>query len=95
MAVYAIAQSRVTNPDQFQHYLAAAGPTLDAHGVKLLALDEAATIIEGESSYPRLVILEFDSTEHFHRWYDSPEYTAARQHRLDAAVGTFMLVQGF
>ena len=95
MAVYAIAQSQITDPDQFRHYLEAAGPTLEAHGVKLLAIDEQAAAIEGTTEYPRIVILEFASTEHFHRWYDSPEYVAARQHRMGAAVGTFVLVQGF
>jgi len=94
MAVYAIAQSRITNPDQFSRYLEAAGPTLSAHGAKLLAIDEQAKAIEGATDYPRIVILEFESAEHFHRWYDSPEYVAARQHRLSAAEGTFILAQG-
>jgi uncharacterized protein (DUF1330 family) len=44
--------------------------------------------------YPRTVILEFESEEHFYRWYDSPEYRAARRHREDASVGRFILVRG-
>jgi uncharacterized protein (DUF1330 family) len=95
MTVYAIAQSRTNDQKKLDEYVAAAIPTLEAHSVELLALDEAPETIEGESDFPRVVILKFESAKAFHDWYDSPEYTAARQIRLSASVGRFMLVNGF
>jgi uncharacterized protein (DUF1330 family) len=93
MTVYAIAQGKIEDQDKFNQYVAEATPTLIAHNAKLLALDEAPVFIEGSVDHPRTVILEFESESAFRRWYDSPEYTAARQHRLDAAKGTFILVK--
>lgn len=95
MTVYAIAQGRIKNRQQFDAYLAAAGPTFAGHDVKFLASDETPDVIEGEVPYPRTVIIQFDSAAAFHRWYDSPGYRAARRLRETAAVGTFILVQGF
>lgn len=95
MAVYAIAQGRIGDPQRFNEYLARSGPTLQAHSVKLLAIDESPLVIEGTTDYPRTVILEFESVGHFHRWYDSPEYADARQFREGASVGRFILVKGF
>ena len=94
MTVYAIAQGRIENRDAFNEYVALAVPTLEAHNVKVLALDEAPTMVEGETEFPRTVILEFENTDAFHRWYNSVEYQAARAHRLNVSVGTFILVNG-
>jgi len=94
MAVYAIAQGHIENREQFDEYLAHSGPTIEAHNVKLLAVDEVPVEIEGAMDYPRTVILEFESEDHFYRWYDSPEYTAARKFREGASVGRFILVRG-
>jgi uncharacterized protein (DUF1330 family) len=94
MTVYAIAQGRIEDQAQFSQYLARSGATLEAYGVRLLALDEAPIVVEGEADYPRTVILQFDSEAHFRRWYDSPEYRDARRYRDCAAVGRFLLVKG-
>ena len=94
MTVYAIAQARVSDPAQLDRYVAAASPTLHAHDAKVIAFDEAAVIIEGDTDRPRVVILEFDTAEAFHAWYDSPGYQAAKKLRENASVGTFLLVEG-
>lgn len=94
MTVYAIAQSRITDPQQMQVYIEAATPTLDPYGGRLLALDEAPQVIEGEITTPRTVIVCFDSADEFHTWYRSPEYQAAKRLREHALVGTFILVAG-
>jgi uncharacterized protein (DUF1330 family) len=95
MTVYAIAQGTITDRDAFDRYLAQSGPTLLAHGARLLAVDEQPTAVEGEIDHPRTVIIAFDSAEQFYRWYDSAEYRAARQARESASRGRFLLVQGF
>jgi uncharacterized protein (DUF1330 family) len=93
MTVYAIAQGKIENRERFDQYVAEATPTLIAHDAKVLAVDESPVIVEGNVDYPRTVVIEFESEAAFRRWYDSPEYTAARRVRLDAAQGTFILVK--
>lgn len=93
MTVYAIAQGKIEDRERFDQYVAEATPTLIAHDAKVLAVDESPVFVEGSIDYPRTVIIEFESEAAFRRWYDSPEDTAAREHRLDAAKGTFILVQ--
>ncbi len=93
MTVYAIAQGKIEDRERFNQYSAEATPTLIAPDANVLALDESPVIVEGSVDYPRTVVIEFESETAFRRWYDSPEYTAAREHRLDAAKGTFILVK--
>lgn len=94
MTVYAVAQGRVDDQDAMNEYIALAVPTLEAHNVKVLAFDESPKFVEGAVDYPRTVILEFTDADAFYSWYESDEYQAARNHRLSAAVGTFILVNG-
>ena len=95
MTVYALAQGTITDREQLARYIEAVGDSIGHHGGTVLALDEAPQNIEGQVEHPRTVIIRFESADDFHAWYDSPEYTAARKLRETAAVGTFILVQGF
>jgi uncharacterized protein (DUF1330 family) len=94
MSVFAIAQSRIKDQAALDAYVALAVPTLHEHGVEVLVFDEAPKVVEGTIDRPRTVILKFDSEEAFYRWYDSPEYQAAKQLREGAADGTFILTNG-
>ena len=94
MTVYAIAQSQTSDQQALDQYVAQAVPTLEAHNVKVLALDDAPVVIEGDIDLQRTVILEFSDVSAFHDWYDSPEYQAAKKLRLNASIGRFILVEG-
>ena len=94
MTVFAIAQARVIDRAQLNNYVAAASPTLQAHGARVIAFDESPEVIEGATDKPRTVIVEFESAEAFHKWYESPEYQAAKTLREGASVGDFILVTG-
>jgi len=75
-------------------YVAKALPTVESHGGRVLAYDEAPEIVEGTIDLPRTVILEFSSREAFRRWYDSPEYQGALPLRLQSVPGTLIVVEG-
>jgi uncharacterized protein (DUF1330 family) len=94
MSVYAIAQASVDDQETLDEYVAAAMPILQAHQVRILAFDEAPTMVEGSVEHPRTVILEFESEHAFHDWFHSPEDQAARKLRENASRGTFILVEG-
>lgn len=94
MAAYFIVDVNVEDPITYEEYRKLVQPTLELHGGKFLARGGATETIEGGWQSQRLVIIEFENTEQFRRWYDSPEYTAAREIRFRASHARAILVQG-
>jgi len=91
---YVIAQASVTNPEQYEGYKALAGAAVAKYGGKYVVRGGATHLLEGDWAPPRLVILEFDSVEQAKRFYDSPEYRAAREQRQGAAQMNMLVVEG-
>ncbi len=58
------------------------------YGAKLLVADHEPNDIESKSGHT-LVILEFESEEAAMQWYNSPEYQAIVNLRIDASEGWF------
>ena len=94
MPVYVVAQGRIENREMLDEYIGKALPTIQSHGGRVVAFDEAPEVVEGEVQHPRTVIVEFSSREAFRAWYDSPEYQAALPLRLDSTPGTLIVVEG-
>ena len=91
---YVIAQATVSNPEQYEGYKALAGAAVAKYGGKYIVRGGATHLLEGDWAPPRLVILEFESVEQAKRFYDSPEYQAARQQRQGAAQMNMLVVEG-
>jgi uncharacterized protein (DUF1330 family) len=94
MAVYAVVNIRVTDPDRYAEYREKAPATIARYGGKYLARGGPVEVLEGDWDPQRLVVLEFESTKRFHEWYDSPEYAPLRQLRSEAADSEFVVVEG-
>lgn len=94
MPIYVVAQGRIENRKMLDEYIAKALPTIQSHGGRLMAFDEAPEVVEGTIEFPRTVILEFASREAFRAWYDSPEYQEALPLRLESTPGTLIVVEG-
>ena len=94
MAVYAVVNIRVTDPDRYAEYREKAPATIARYGGKYLARGGAVEVLEGDWDPQRLVVLEFESMERFREWYDSPEYTPLKQLRSEAADSEFVVVEG-
>ncbi|TNF83175.1 MAG: DUF1330 domain-containing protein [Gammaproteobacteria bacterium] len=93
MAAYAIFQYVVKDPALYAEYQAGAGPTIQAAGAELIALDVAAETLEGTPPGPQTVILKFESTEAAKAWYESDEYQAVVGKRLAATEGFGIISQ--
>ena len=91
---YVIAQASVCNPEQYEGYKALAGAAVAQYGGKYIVRGGATHLLEGDWAPPRLVILEFESVEQAKRFYDSPEYRAAREQRRGAAKMNMLVVEG-
>lgn len=94
MSAYFIVDVRVEDPTAYAEYRKLVNPTLELYGGKFLARGGETETIEGDWQPQRLVILEFESTEHFKRWYNSPEYSEAKDIRFKAAHSRAVLLQG-
>jgi uncharacterized protein (DUF1330 family) len=94
MPAYIIAQINVTDPAKYQEYVKLAGPAGAKHGGKFLVRGGAKTTLEGDVPYTRIVIQEFADVAAAKKFYSSPEYQAARKHRLGAAEFNMIIVEG-
>jgi uncharacterized protein (DUF1330 family) len=94
MSAYLIAEVDVRDPQGYDEYRKLVGPTLQKYGGKFLVRGGKVESLEGDWNPKRVVVLEFDSVDQAHRWYDSPEYTIAKDIRQKASDGKFILVGG-
>ena len=54
----------------------------------------AKTILEGDIPFTRIVIQEFADAATAKKFYNSPEYQAARKHRVGAADFNMVILEG-
>ena len=92
---YLIAEAKLSDPVAYEVYKGLAQAAIAQYGGRYLVRGGAAEILEGKwSSVPRLVIVEFESVEQANRFYQSPEYQAARKAREGAADMNMLTVAG-
>ncbi len=94
MSVYLIANIEIHDREEYAKYEAGFVQVFEAFEGKLLAVDEAQRVLEGDWPSTRTVVIEFPSDEEARRWYDSPAYQALAKHRFSASVGDVALVSG-
>lgn len=83
----------VRDPDQYQKYVELAGPVVRRNGGDFLVRGEVPDVLEGHCDGQRIVVARFENAEAARRSYHSPEYQAARSHRLSAARFNAVLVE--
>jgi uncharacterized protein (DUF1330 family) len=93
MAGYFIANYTITNPDGYQDYLAAVGPTLTAHGAERIVVDRGSELLEGSAGQVT-VVLRFATKAAAEAWYESPEYQAIKHLRTDNTEGIAVIAEG-
>jgi uncharacterized protein (DUF1330 family) len=94
MKAYVIVNVAVRDPERYKDYVAAATPTVAAHGGKYIARGGKAEKLEGSIAVARIVVLEFPSYAAARGWYDSPEYQAALSIRKSCSTGDLLIVEG-
>ena len=93
MAVYFIANDNVTNPDLMQEYFAAVTPLLAACDHEVIGYDSDAFPLERQPAGKRVVVIKFPTEAVFRAFYDSPEYQAVIDKRLNATEGFALLMR--
>ena len=90
---YWIAHVTVTDPEPYMLYAKGATAAFEKFGAQVLARGGRIDGLEGDVR-PRNVVIEFPDMETARACYDSPEYQAARAHRIDAGDAQIMLLEG-
>jgi uncharacterized protein (DUF1330 family) len=94
MPAYLLVDCAVTDPERYERYKALAPPAIAKFGGRYLARGGEITRLEGDWHPQRIVVLEFPDAQTAKRFYESPEYRAARMERAGAANMNMILVEG-
>jgi len=94
MPAYLIVETDITDPEQYERYKAASPGAVEAGGGRFVVRGGEMAVLEGDWHPTRLVLLEFPDLEAAKRFYDSPEYQAAKKLREGAATLNMVAVQG-
>jgi len=90
---YWIARTDVCDPEKDKAYASGAAAPYKHHGAKYLVRGGPFTAAEGQARR-RNVVIEFLSYQAALDCYNSKDYQAARAHRLPAATGEIVIVEG-
>ena len=94
-AAYLIVESKITDPEAFKRYMAAAPEIVRTFGGEYLVRGGRMAVLEGSWQPPRLTVLRYPDFDTARRMYDSPAYTAVRAYRAGAtALFNMVLVEG-
>jgi uncharacterized protein (DUF1330 family) len=94
MPAYLIANVRIHDREIYKLYVARSSAIISKHGGKILARGGATEVLEGDSSAPRVVIIEFQSMDAARDFYRSPEYQEAKRLRAGVSEAQFVIVEG-
>jgi uncharacterized protein (DUF1330 family) len=90
---YVVLTEAIKDPEGIKAYGRAAGAAMG--GVNILAVDTRPETIEGTWHGDQTVVLEFESVEAAHAWYESEAYQNAAKLRHDAADCNAVIISGF
>ena len=93
-AGYVIAQLKVTNSENYKEYVNKVTEVVQKFGGEYLVRNGEYQCIEGESKFPRIVVIKFPSYEKALEWYNSDEYKPVKQIRLNNSEGSNIIIKG-
>lgn len=79
--VHFIAHMSINDVDGYRKYEKGFFPILKAHGGRFITYDDDVTVLEGERSDGRTVIIQFESEDALMDWWNSPEYIELAEYR--------------
>jgi len=94
MPAYLIVETDITDPELYEQYKAASPGAIEAGGGRFVVRGGEMAVLEGDWQPKRLVVVEFPDLEAAKRFYDSPEYQAAKALREGAAHLNMVAVEG-
>ena len=90
---YLVANFTIQDQDTFKKYIESGGSLVGKFNGNTLIYDVDAKTVEGNGEHI-IAVMEFASFADLDRFYNSPEYTAARKFRIAATKGSVVLGEG-
>jgi|ERR1700730_6364685 uncharacterized protein (DUF1330 family) len=94
MPVYIVTNVEVLDPKRYKAYTQAGHDAVVKYGGKFLSEGATPVPVEGSWLPKRMAIVEFPDATAAMRFYNSPEYTNAREKRREIAKFNMILVPG-
>jgi uncharacterized protein (DUF1330 family) len=92
---YMVVDARSSDPARMAEYRNLAQVAVAHYGGSYLVRGAPYETLEGSWQPQRLVVLEFPGMEAARKFYDSPEYAAARAARAGVSDFDMLLVEGY
>lgn len=89
---YVIVDMKISDPEQYKQYMAAAPAAVKAFGGEYLVRGGRHVVMEGQWQPTRIAMLRFPSLEAARSFYDAEQYRAARALREGATEFFNMVV---
>jgi uncharacterized protein (DUF1330 family) len=94
-AGYVVVEMKISDPERYKAYMAAAPATIAAAGGEYLVRGGKSEPLEGDWIPPRVAILKFPSYDQAKAWYDGEAYRRARANRAGTTeFFNMVLVEG-
>ena len=94
MSGFAIFNIEIKKPEESKEYVEKVKPIAEKFGGEYIVRGGETTIVEGNWTYPRTVVIKFPSYEKALEWYSSEEYQPIKQIRLENAVANGIIIRG-
>ena len=95
MTHYIVARIDIDDRQEYSKYEAGFMGIFSQYDGKILSVDEAPKLIEGNWPVSRTVLIELPSEESAMAWYNSEDYQTLAQHRFASSDGNLVLLKGF
>ena len=92
---YWIVRANISDVKAFKEYADRAKLAIEKHGGKYIARGGKFSILEGEHSFERNVVIEFEGIEKAKECFNSKEYQAAKSYRSGKADFNAIVIEGY
>jgi uncharacterized protein (DUF1330 family) len=92
---YVVVDARSSDPERMAEYRRLSLIAVEKFGGRFLVRGGAYDVLEGNWQPQRLVVVEYPDMEAAKKFYDSPEYVAARAARAGVSDFDMLLVEGY
>ena len=93
MTALIVARFDVKNAEKMDAYATAAGPAVLAYGGEFVAIGEKVAALVGDNAMQSIAIVRFPDVASAKTWFASPEYSACKPLREEAAEMQFTLYE--